>query len=189
MVQTMLLTSWGDAFVNMFTNSANIIAIVCLFVGLVLCCIECFVPGFGVFGILGIVFCVASLVITLVVGGEFAWIQLLYMASLSFVILLVVVLIAIRSAKFGALSRSPLVQKEIAIPTDYASNEKNFAFLLGKEGVTKTILKPVGKVEIEGKIYQVTTDGEYVEKDKSVFVAEVDGSTILVKIKVGEKYE
>lgn len=183
MVQTMLLSSWGDAFVNMFTNSLNLIAIVCLIIGLVLCCIECFVPGFGVFGILGIVFCLSSLVLTLIVGGEYAWIQLLYMTAVSAIILVVVILIAIRSAKFGALSRSPLIQTEIAIPTDYASNEKNYAFLLGKQGVTKTILKPVGKVEIEGKLYQVTTEGEYIEKNKDVSVAEVDGSTIIVKIK------
>ena len=183
MVQTMMLSSWGDAFVNMFTNSANLIAIVCLFIGLVLCCIECFVPGFGVFGILGIVFCVASAVLTLVVGGAYAWIQLLYMTAVSVIILLVVVLIAIRSAKVGLLSKSPLVQKEIAIPTDYASNEKNYAFLLNKQGKTKTILKPVGKVEIEGEVYQVTTDGEYIEKNKDVYVAQVDGSTIMVKIK------
>ena len=183
MVQTMLLSAWGDAFVNMFTNSANLIAMVCLFIGLVLCCIECFVPGFGVFGITGIVFCVASLCLTLFMGGEHAWIQLLYLSVIAVSVLTVVVLIAIRSAKFGALSRSPLIQKEIAIPTDFASNEKNYSFLLNKSGKSKTILKPVGKVDIEGKTYEVTTEGEYIEKNKEVYVAKVDGSTILVKIK------
>ena len=183
MVQTMLLSSWGDAFVNMFVNTSNIIALACLLVGLVLCCIECFIPGFGVFGITGAVFSIFSLVLTLIVGGQYAWIQLLYMTAITVVVLLVVVTIAIKSAKSGLLSRSPLVQKEIAIPTDYASNEKNYAFLLNKQGKTKTILKPVGKVEIEGEVYQVTTDGEYIEKNKDVYVAKVDGSSIIVKIK------
>lgn len=183
MVQTMLLSAWGEAFVNMFTNSANIIAMVCLLIGLVLCCVECFIPGFGVFGITGIVFCVASLGLTLFLGGEHSWIQLLYLAVIAIVVLTVVILIAVRSAKFGALSKSPLIQTEIAIPTDFASNEKNYSFLMGKSGKTKTILKPVGKVEIDGKIYEVTTEGEYIEKNKEVCVAKVDGSTILVKIK------
>lgn len=182
-MQTVLLSSWGDAFVKMFTNSANIVAVVCLLIGLVLCCIECFIPGFGVFGITGTIFCVFSLVFTLIIGGEHAWLQFLYLVSLSVAVLAIVIFIAIRSARFGALSKSPLVQNDVALPTDFASNEKNYAFLVGKTGKTKTILKPIGKAEFDGQTYQVTTEGEYIDKGKEIYVSEVDGSTITVKIK------
>jgi membrane-bound serine protease (ClpP class) len=177
----MLLSAWGDAFVELFTNSANIIAMVCLLIGMVLLCIECFVPGFGIFGISGIVFCAFSIVLTLILGGEHAWIQFLYMIAMIVVVLAVVILIAIRSARFGLLSKSSLIQNGVDLPPDYSSDEKNYSYLVGKTGVTKTILKPVGKAEIDEQTYQVTTEGEYIDMNEEIYVASVDGSTILVK--------
>ena len=119
----------------------------------------------------------------MIIGGEHAWLQFLYLVSLSVAVLAIVIVIAIRSARFGALSKSPLVQNDVALPTDFASNEKNYAFLVGKTGKTKTILKPIGKAEFDGQTYQVTTEGEYIDKGKEIYVSEVDGSTITVKIK------
>lgn len=181
MLQTMLLSMWGDAFVNLFTNSLNIIAMVCLFIGIVLCCIECFVPGFGVFGISGTVFCLFSVIFTLIVGGQYAWIQFLYMIVILAVVLTTVVLIAVKSAKYGLISKSPLVNTDVVLPPNYASNSQNYAYLVGKTGKAETILKPVGKVTIEEETYQVTTEGEYVEKGAEVSVVKVDGSSIMVK--------
>lgn len=181
MLQTMLLNMWGEAFVSLFTNSLNVIATVCLFIGIVLCCIECFVPGFGVFGISGTVFCLFSVIFTLIVGGNYAWIQVLYMICLIISILTIVILLTVRSAKSGLISKSPLINTDVDLPPNYASNTQNYAYLIGKTGTTETILKPVGKVNIDNETYQVSTDGEYVEKGSEVSVVKVDGSSITVK--------
>ena len=171
--------NWADDIVSLFTNYYNIICLVCLTIGLVLLAIECFVPGFGVFGILGILFCTFGLVFMIVMGGT--WRQFLFVFGLVIIVATAIVLIAIRSARFGAISKSPLVQNETALPEDYSSNEKNYSYLIGKIGVTETACKPIGKVNIEGQLYSVITNGEYINKNKEIFVSEVDGTTIVVK--------
>lgn len=168
---------WAEDIVNLFTKDAYIVSLVCLAIGLVLCCIECFVPGFGVLGITGIAFCAFSVVFLLVMNGT--WRQFLFMLGISIIVLAVVILIAVRSARFGAISRSPLVQKDTALPTDY--DKKNNEFLIGKSGTVETICKPAGKAKIDGKVYSVLTDGEYVEKGANIVVQSVDGPSILVK--------
>ena len=171
--------NWADDIVGLFTNHYNIICIVCLIIGLVLLAIECFIPGFGVFGILGIIVSTLSLAFLIILGGT--WRQFLFVIGMVIVIATIVVLIAIRSARFGALSKSPLVQTETALPEDFSSNEKNYSYLIGKIGVTETVCKPIGKVNIEGQTYSVITNGEYINKNVEIYVSEVDGTSIIVK--------
>ena len=153
--------------------------LVCLAVGLILCAIECFIPGFGVFGISGIVFCTFSIVFLLVMDGT--WRQFLFMFGIGILVLTLVILIAVRSARFGALSKSALVQQQTALPEDYSSDEKNYQYLLGRSGITETVCKPIGKALIDGISYSVITSGEYIAKNKAVYVSEVEGSSITVK--------
>ena len=183
MLYSMLNASdWAADIVNLFTNSYYIICLVCLAIGIALCAIECFVPGFGVLGITGIIFCTFSVVFLLIMNGT--WRQFLFMLGLGILILTLIIIIAIRSAKFGMLSKSPLVQQQTALPEDYDSNEKNYQYLIGKVGVAETICKPIGKANIDGISYTVMTNGEYIDKNKSIYVAEVEGSSIYVKEKM-----
>ena len=174
-----LLGVWADDFVALFTNNYNLICMICLLIGLVLCGIECFVPGFGVFGISGIVFCTFSIVFMLVMGGT--WRQFLYVFGIIIIVATILILVMVRSARFGALSRSSLVQKKTALPSDYSSNENNYSYLVGKVGTTETVCRPVGKVIIEGQTYSAITEGEYIEKGKEIYISEVDGTTIFIK--------
>ena len=181
MVFEMLASDWASDIASLFTNSYYIICLVCLAIGLILCAIECFVPGFGVLGITGIVFCTFSIVLLLIMEGT--WRQFLFMLGIGVIVLLTVVLIAVRSARFGAISKSPLIQKATALPEDYSSNQKNYLYLIGKVGKTETICKPVGKAIFDDVTYSVITNGEYIEKGIDVVVAEVDGSSIIIKEK------
>lgn len=174
--------SWATDIANLFTNSYYIICLICLGIGIILCAIECFVPGFGVLGITGIIFCTFSVVFLLIMNGT--WRQFLFMFGLAILVLTLIIVIAIRSAKFGVLSKSPLVQQQTALPEDYDSNEKNYQYLIGKVGVTETICKPIGKANIDGITYTVITNGAYINKDKTIYVAEVEGSSIIVKEKM-----
>jgi membrane-bound serine protease (ClpP class) len=54
--------------------------------------------------------------------------------------------------------------------------------LLGKKGIAKTILRPAGIVEIEGRPYDVVTRGEFVEAGKIVVVDEIQGNKIIVRL-------
>lgn len=65
----------------------------------------------------------------------------------------------------------------------YNSLNEQYLQLVGKEGITKTVFRPIGTVEIEGKTYSAITEGQWVEKDVHVTVINVDGTKIVVKPK------
>ncbi|MBQ0017457.1 MAG: NfeD family protein [Clostridiales bacterium] len=168
-----------ESLASLFAGTAGLITGICLLVGLILLIIEIFIPGFGVFGITGSVLVVFSIVYRVITSGDA--LHLLYILSISIVVIALAVLIAIRSARFGLLSKTPFIQKGTSIPKDYGSNEKNFGFLINKKGITKTVCKPVGKMELDSVEYTVTTNGDYIDEETPVKVVEVDGSTIIVR--------
>jgi membrane-bound serine protease (ClpP class) len=180
-INMLLSNSWAGEIAKLFTTPNYIICLVCLAIGITLCAIECFIPGFGVCGITGILFCVFSIVYLLFSDGTLP--QFLFMLGISIIIIAIVLLIAVRSARFGLLSKSPLVQKDTALPQDFSENEKNYQFLVGKVGKTETTCKPIGKAVIDGISYSVITNGEYLPKDTNIVVAEVDGTSIIIKQK------
>ena len=53
--------------------------------------------------------------------------------------------------------------------------------IIGKKGKSFTILRPSGKVIIENKIFDASTSGEYIDKNKNIEVVENEGSSIKVK--------
>lgn len=63
----------------------------------------------------------------------------------------------------------------------YTSVNKEYEALIGENGVTRSVLRPVGTVTIHGKNYSAITNGEWLEKDTEIKVVSVDGTRILVK--------
>jgi membrane-bound serine protease (ClpP class) len=53
--------------------------------------------------------------------------------------------------------------------------------MLGKKGVSHTVLRPSGKVFIDEIVYDAFTRGEYVEKGESIEVVGIEGVTLRVK--------
>jgi membrane-bound serine protease (ClpP class) len=57
----------------------------------------------------------------------------------------------------------------------------DLSFLVGKRGKALSLLRPAGIAIIEGKRYDVVSEGEFIQKDEEVEVTEVIGSKIIVK--------
>jgi membrane-bound serine protease (ClpP class) len=53
--------------------------------------------------------------------------------------------------------------------------------LVGKEGISVTLLRPVGIVEIENRRYDCLTEGEYIPPGTRVIVTKVIGNKIFVR--------
>ena len=51
----------------------------------------------------------------------------------------------------------------------------------GKKGVTHTIMRPSGKVEVDGKIYDAFSRGEYIEKGETVEIIGEDTTSLIIK--------
>lgn len=174
-----------ESLTTLFQGTYGMITGICLAVGLVLLAIEIFIPGFGVCGITGITLLTFSVIFRVITSQDF--VHFVYLLLIIVVGIGLTMLIAIRSARFGLISKTPIVEKSTAIPSDYASNNKNFGYLLNKVGKTKTICKPSGKMEFDNIEYSVISNGDYIEAETPVRVIEVDGSTIIVKKEEKEK--
>ncbi|MBR2062446.1 MAG: hypothetical protein IJ969_03930 [Anaerotignum sp.] len=54
--------------------------------------------------------------------------------------------------------------------------------LLGKVGVTHTELKPFGVAEIDGKVIDVCSTGDFIDRNIGVQVVQITGKTVTVKV-------
>ena len=164
--------------------------IIAFFIGVGLIAVEIFViPGFGVAGILGITLTVGSLVLVMINNDNFDFSLVPFGNILSAVMAVLagmlgsVGLFIVAGAKISttrAFSRFTLTDT-MDRESGYTSNFKKES-LLGKPGTAYTILRPSGKVMIDGKIYDAYTRGEFINKDQKVIVTSEEGTSLKVKL-------
>ncbi len=162
---------------------ASVWEIVLFIIGLCLLAIEIFViPGFGVVGILGIGLMIGSIFFSLFSSGpdisqslQRAIIQLAFslLGTIGSIALLVKYLP--KSDRFLKLT----LQTKNASAEGYVS-ANDLSFLLGKEGITLTPLRPAGVVLLGDEKYDVIADGNFIEKNTKVVVQKTAGGKIIV---------
>lgn len=135
---------------------------------------EILFTGVGLFAVLGI----SSIFVSLIwaMGGDIDAVKVL-LAGL----VLAVIAFAFIATK---LPSSKLWERVVLRETESAEAGYNsvddYGMLVGKEGVVTAELRPSGKVEINGKIYDVVSTGAYIEEGERVVVAEAVGMRIVV---------
>lgn len=169
---------WAE-FVEIFTGAYSWLTITLMCVGLVMCLIEAIVPGFGFFGIFGILCEVGAVVTNAVVSQK--PIQVLILILLLALLTMLIFLLFVRSARYGILGKTPIVENKTTIPQDYGKKaEEDLRALIGKEGITLTECRPVGKVRIGTDIYEVSAKSNLIAKGDVVKVVDTNGSAIYV---------
>jgi membrane-bound serine protease (ClpP class) len=163
--------------------------IIAFFIGLILIGLEIFViPGFGVAGIAGIAVTIMSLVLIMLNNDAFDF-EFVPMNDIVFAfsaavggLLGGVVLLFVGGAR---LANTKLYKRVALTDTQDRSAGYTASFnqkdMRGKRGVAETVLRPSGKVIIEGQLYDAFTRGEYVDKGQSVEVLSETGSSLQVK--------
>ena len=163
--------------------------IIALLVGFILIALEVFViPGFGVAGFSGITITIGSLVLIMINNNafDFEFVPmndiLIALATAMSGILGGIILLFVGSARLA----NTKFYKRIAL-TDtqeradgYTSNV-NTESLNGKRGLAQTVLRPSGKITIEGHQYDAFTRGEFIDKGKPIEVINEAGSSLQVK--------
>lgn len=150
--------------------------------GIVLLALETLViPGFGVTGFTGIGMLLVSLYLVLrttrVLFPMGALLEsFFYLALFGGIFLFLLFFLPSNPIwrKIGLQEQSPKEET----PGDVASS----LITPGKKGIAKTVLRPAGIVEIEGRPYDVVTRGEFIEAGKRVVVDEVQGNKIIVRL-------
>ena len=158
--------------------------------GIVLIIFEIFViPGFGVAGISGIVLIVAGLTLSLVDNVSFRFEGTAALGQLARALFTVVIsvflsfAIALLGTKRFAFSKTlsglalDTVQdhKEGYIGIDARQKE-----MIGKTGTAFTILRPSGRIEIEGEIFDARSEISYIEKGEKIRVVRDEAGQLYV---------
>lgn len=152
----------------------NLPLVLCLLIGVGLLVVEVFVPGFGLPGISGIVLLVVGVALTWNTYGPVAG---LAVTLISLALAGIAISVSIKSAATGKLSKSALILNEVTAPVEHEEAEA----LADKEGVTVTVLNPVGIAEFDGVRLNVVSEGSYLEKGAKVRVQQVEGNKIIVR--------
>lgn len=151
-------------------------AIFALFIaGIIFTSIELFVPGFGIFGAFGLLSTVISLVLTLI--------YIPY--GIIIVTVEIIILVILCYLLFKYLKKKHLYGKLIlndTLETDEKIEENgNLKEYVGKEGISRTVLKPFGFAEFDGVSLEVNADGNYIAANKKIKAIGIANNKIVVK--------
>jgi membrane-bound serine protease (ClpP class) len=158
-------------------------------IGIVLLILEIFViPGFGIFGILGIVCIVTGLAMSLILNDFFDLsVSGSEKITQSFLIVLVSLVISIFiSVFFGGNLLKSKAFKRFSLNDEQNSSEgyqihKPEISLIGKNGKSITDLRPSGKVEIDGERFEALSIDGFIENGTEVVVTKIENYNLSVK--------
>jgi membrane-bound serine protease (ClpP class) len=191
------------AFVTVFGSGAMLgrvgsLEIILFLTGLGLLVVEIFItPGFGLLGISGFILIGLSLLLSMqdfvIPRFEWEWTLLGRNAVVVFISLIAaitgiaaIILLGPRIRLFDRLTLRTQITGTAAGPDAGAEAEqdawKDRQSLVGKTGVAATSLRPVGRVEIDGELYEVQAEGLFVDSGRGVKVTRVRGSAITVRL-------
>ncbi|MGC8802313.1 MAG: NfeD family protein [Bacteroidales bacterium] len=164
--------------------------IILFIVGLILLAIEIFlIPGFGVTGVLGITLVIVGLTMAMVeklphepiqvhfltpVLKAFVTVMLSITLSLLLSIYLSSKIIGSRQFRLALQTEQKRTEGFVCVEADVLST------LIGKTGKAVTVLRPAGKIEIEGEIYDAVSESGFIEPNASVKVIKTLASQLYV---------
>ncbi len=166
--------------------------IIVFIVGLILIAVELFViPGFGITGIAGIVFVFGSLILSLINNIRFDF-EHVEMNNVGVALMTVVI------GVFGGFLLSMYISKRIfsahtGVFKDFALNtvqnisegylnvDPSFLALKGKNGTAQTVLRPGGKVIIDGEIYDAVASSGFIDRGELIHVTKVGTAQLYVE--------
>ncbi|MCY1722891.1 S49 family peptidase [Prolixibacteraceae bacterium Z1-6] len=162
-------------------------------VGVILVAVEIFViPGFGIAGILGVSFMFIGLVLSLIdnVHFDFEGVQMrgvgVAVTTVVFGIFGGFILSLYLGKRLFTASSGPF--KNMALHTvqqvdeGYVSVDTSLFRLIGKTGVTQTVLRPGGKIIIDGDVYDAVSETGFIEKGETVVVTRMESVQLFVEL-------
>lgn len=159
-------------------------------IGIGLVILELFViPGFGIAGISGIILIILGLTLSLLdnvifdftpVGAGATGVALLTVSSGLFLGFIIVLYISTKIGTKG-MFRKVALNTTLNNESGYIGVSMTEKSLIGKTGTAKTVLRPSGKVEVEGKVYDAVSNQGYIEKGVQVVVTRYETGQIYVE--------
>ncbi len=143
--------------------------------GLLLIYIEMHTPGFGIPGILGSISVFFSIYLTIAQKGGTT--QAILTGIFVVASLIIFLIIYLPRSRFWKILNIPQDQKK---DLGYTA-VKERTDLIGKKGITLTMLRPTGYIEIDGEKLEAYTESEFIEPNIEIIVVKVEGNKIFVR--------
>ena len=169
---------------------ANHWEILLFLAGIILLIIEIFaIPGFGVAGVLGIVFMITGLTLSMVENmgqGLFDYdfslvIKSFFVVVIAFFISMVAsIWLSQKMFTTNTFGQLALVKTQKS-GEGYTTATSEYLEMKGKTGVAMTILRPSGKIIIDGDMFDATAITGYIEKDNKVEVVDYQTGQLVVR--------
>lgn len=181
-------------------GTADVLEIVLFLFGVGLILMEIFVvPGFGVFGVSGVLAILASLVLasqTFVLPSTSSEMSQMT-KSLGTLSVALVSVIGVTMLISRYLPQMPLLKHLILTPPDPTGADVDaprlrpdmlggamaagLEWLLHQEGETFTTLRPAGKARFGEQVFDVQSQGDFIDPGQKIVVTEVTGNRIIVR--------
>lgn len=143
--------------------------------GIILLLIEMMIPGFGIFGLTGLLLLLWGIYDGLG-GGPMAMITVMALSIVGVIVLWWIISVFPKTKVGDRLTLRLQSTKE----KGYASHPDPTVWL-GKIGVAKTVLRPSGTIVVDDTFLDVVTDGEFYEPGTEVIIISVTGGRIVVR--------
>lgn len=158
--------------------------IIMFLIGLILIVLEIFViPGFGVVGVAGMALVISALVLVMINNHA---LDFTYVNKTSLTTAIAIALFSSLVAGVGILFFGERLFSRLALKQSIDSSDgytANFlkSDMLGKKGIAHTVMRPSGKVKIDGEIYDAYSTGEFIEAGVEVIVLDHLATQLKVK--------
>lgn len=162
---------------NLAEGYATPITILLFIGGAILLFVEATVPGFGIPGITGFALLILGIVFSAESPGT-GLISFLGSAAIAATIGAALVKLGYKSNLMQRTVLNAALTKEKGYVGKKAEES-----LVGKTALTKTILRPTGEIEVDGTVYEVLTQGEFIEKGVEVVVFKAENGQLFVRRK------
>ncbi len=159
-------------------------------IGIVLLLLEIFViPGFGVAGVAGIVCVVCGLAFSLVFNDWFNFTPTSGTSlTMAFgIVFLSIIGAVVLSVAFGqSILKSTLFTRLVLTDEQRSSDGYQVAAseinITGKQGIAVTVLRPSGKIEVDGVRYDAVSEMGMIDKDTPIVVVKHATTSIVVRV-------
>ncbi len=135
--------------------------------------IEFIIPSAGILTTLSI--------LTLV--GSWVLISKIDISSLFSIVLIadIILIPIVLAVGFRLMRKSPLAhQTTLDAQAGYSTSLDLDISFIGRKATTTSMLKPYGKVELDGKVFDAVSEGDYLEPNTTVQILSVQRNTLTV---------
>lgn len=158
-----------------FLSHFTPLSYLCFLLGIVLIIIEMSQPGISFPGILGTILLIVGVAVTAENLTEVIAIIVIIM-----IVLVIALVIIINSATRGTLSKN-MVLHDVIDGNSVNLEEENAYYLINKEGIALSPLRPSGLAEFEGNKLDVISEGQFIEKGSRVKIIKIESLSIIVR--------